>query len=54
MFCRVWKPVMKPEARVLEIVRGQRKRVAWYDKHQRVGVCYNELFFVTLGFLAYN
>jgi len=46
--------VNKSEARVFEIVREQRKRVAWYDRHQRVAVCYNGLLFVTLGFLAYN
>ena len=26
----------------------------WYDRHQRVAVCYNGLLFVTLEFLVYN
>ena len=32
----------------------QRKRMAWYDRHQRVAVCYNGLLFVALGLLAFN
>ena len=28
--------------------------MTWYDRHQRLAVCYNGLLFVPLGFLAYN
>ena len=29
------------------------EHVAWYDRHQRVAVCYNGLLFLALEFLAY-